>query len=77
MVLEFLLHGNFMIMRSSQRQLIDPEYLTGQIKEDSAIYQIVSKRLNQSRELIPLNIDEKEILVLCELLNQYRETVVS
>lgn len=73
MVLEFLLHGNFMIMRSSQKQLIDPDKLPGHINEDSAIYQIVSKRLNQSKELLPLNIDEKEIFILCELLNQYRE----
>ncbi|MCI9680210.1 MAG: hypothetical protein HFI26_02365 [Lachnospiraceae bacterium] len=77
MVLEFLLHGNFMIMRSSQKQFINPAYIPGQVTEDSTIYQIVSKRLNQSRELIPLNIDEKEILVLCDLLNHYRETSFS
>lgn len=72
MLLEFLLHGNFMIMRSSRKETVNPDNIPAYINENSTIYQIVSKRLNQSRDLIPLNIDEKEILILCDMLEQCR-----
>lgn len=76
-VLEFLLHGNFMIMRSRQKQTLNPNNAPSHAKENSSIYPIVSKRLSQSGELIPLHIDETEILVLCELLEQYRKASAS
>ncbi len=75
LVLEFLFHGNAALYRSTRNETVCMDKFEERVSECGTTYQILNKRIHQSRELLALNLDETEVLLLCELLIDYTDSV--
>lgn len=67
LVLESLLHCNFLLRRSMEHQEIHLDHPDIFMEEYPPLYQYVKDQFNRARELLTLNISEKELIILCEL----------
>lgn len=70
-VLEFLLHGNFMVARSIGKQTLNIQMPTEFTPEQNAIYNLVQDKIKNSRELSTLTISDNEIYVMYTLILKY------
>ena len=71
LVLDFLLHGNFLISRSIQKLPLAVRFSDKLLEQYSMVYELVEKKLLQPRELGSLNISRQEIYVIFLLLLEY------
>ena len=71
LVLDFLLHGNFMIARCIQKLPVNVTFSETLLEQYGAVYDLVEKKLLQPRELSSLNISKQEIYVMFLLLLDY------
>lgn len=73
LVLEFLFHGNFMIARSIEKDMISLQSdRLEETRENDDLYILLRERLNLPSELRALNIPEEEIYVLYTVLKKYK-----
>ncbi|MDO4474407.1 MAG: PRD domain-containing protein [Eubacteriales bacterium] len=75
LVLESLLHCNFLLARSMDQKEIFIENSDVFIQEYPPLYQYVKEQFDRARELLTLNISEKELVVLCEMFINNMDTV--
>lgn len=75
LILEVLLHCNFILSRSTARQEIMLDSPDTFIAEYLPLYQYVKKQFADARELLNYNIKENELIVLCELFINHMDPV--
>ena len=75
LILEVLLHCNFILSRSTARQEIMLDNPDTFIAEYLPLYQYVKKQFADARELLNYNIKENELIVLCELFINHMDPV--
>lgn len=67
LVIEYLFHGNFMIERCINRRIVFFENIDDYIEENKVLFDMVKTRISQTKEFISLNINHKEIAIMCDI----------